>query len=108
MRNLAAAGGMTDQHGILQIQQVQKFGIVIDILFHVVTVPGLTGPAMAAAVMRDDAKALHGQEEHLRIPGIAAKWPAMGEHNRLARAPILEKNLSTVLGVECRHGKLLS
>src|SRR4249919_649921 len=44
---------------------------------------------MAAPVVGDDAVALRQEEHHLGVPIVAGERPAMVEHDRLARAPVL-------------------
>ena len=89
VRHLAAPGRMADQDQIAQVERLDQLGQIVGVLVHVVAVPGLVGAAMAAAVMGDHAKALLAEEQHLLIPGIGRQRPAMGEQDRLARAPIL-------------------
>jgi hypothetical protein len=47
MRHLAAAGGMTNMHGVLQIKMRGQSRKVVGIVIHVVAVARLGGPAMA-------------------------------------------------------------
>src|ERR1700675_3854264 len=51
---------------------------------------------MTASVMRYDAVAVLTQEQHLRVPRIRGQRPAMGEHYRLSRTPVLEIDLCTI------------
>jgi hypothetical protein len=55
--------------------------------------------AMAATVMRDGAKAVGRHEDRLVVPGVGIERPAMAEHDRLARAPVLVEDLGAVLRV---------
>src|ERR1700761_472012 len=67
----------------------------------------LGGPAMAAAVMRDDAKAVVEEEQHLRVPVIGRERPAVAEDNGLAAAPILVVDLRAILDGNPVHETLL-
>ena len=103
MRDLAAAGGMADVDGLLQIEmrgQRRKIGRVV---IHVMAVADLGRPSVAAAVMRDDAIAVLEEEQHLRVPVVGRKRPAMAEHDGLPAAPILVEDLDAVLGGDRRH-----
>src|SRR5271169_2495900 len=53
---------------------------------------------MPAAVMRDDAIAVLKEEQHLRIPVVAAQWPAVMEHDGLGRlrSPVLVEDFRAV------------
>ena len=46
---------------------------------------------MSPPIMRYDAITLTKEEQHLRVPVIARKRPAMAEHDWLARTPIIVK-----------------
>src|ERR1700719_3753496 len=80
-------------------QRCQVIGIVI----HVVTVAHLRGAAMAAAVMSYDAVAMIEEKQHLRVPVIGRKRPAMTEHDGLTFAPVLIENLNAVFGGDRAH-----
>src|SRR5205807_5857896 len=101
--NLAAAGGMADMHRISQIERCDECREVIGIGIQIVAVPGLAGSAVAATVMRDAAVALRGQEEHLVLERVGAERPAMAEHDRLPRSPILEIDLRAVVRRDRAH-----
>ena len=49
--HFAAAGGMADVNRVAQIELPDKLGKVVGISIHVVALPGLSGPAVAAPVM---------------------------------------------------------
>ena len=61
---------MADVDGVLQIEMRRHRRQVVGIVIHVVAVADLTGSAMAAAVMGDDAIAVIEEEQHLRVPVI--------------------------------------
>ncbi len=101
--HLAAAGGVADVDGVLEIERLDEFRQIVGVGVHVVAPPGLAGAAVAAAIMRDAAVAARGQEEHLVVPGVRAQGPAVAEDDGLARAPVLEVNLCAVFGGEGTH-----
>jgi hypothetical protein len=104
MHDFAAAGGMTDMHGALEVKVRRQRREVVGIVIHVVAVPDLARAAVAAPVMRDDAEAMVHEEQHLRVPIVGRKRPAVAEHDRLPAAPILVEDLDAVLGGDRRHG----
>src|ERR1700676_3418981 len=105
VRHLAAARGMADVNGVLQIEMHRQRRKVVGIMIHVMAVAGLAGPAVAAAVMGDDSIAVTEEEQHLRVPVIGRQRPAMREHHRLSTAPILVVNLGAVFGLDGWHGR---
>ncbi len=98
MRHLAAAGGMADVNGILQIEMRRHRGKIVGVVIHVMAVARLGGAAVAAAVMGDDAIAVIEEEQHLRVPVIGRQRPAMAEHDGLTFAPVLVIDLNAVFG----------
>src|SRR5262245_40616106 len=105
--DLAAAGGMANMHGVLEIEMRGHRGEVVGVVIHVVAIGNLAGAAVAAAIMGDDAKAVIEEEKHLRVPIVGRQRPAMAEDDGLARAPILVEDLDAVLGGDDGHGALL-
>ena len=95
--NLPTAGGMSDEDDVGEVKVVDEFGEVVAVLVHVMTAPGLAGPAVAPAVVRDHPITVTGQEEHLRVPVVGAEWGAVGEDNRLAGAPVFVEDFRAVL-----------
>src|SRR5437870_10474707 len=104
VRHLAAAGGVTDMHGILQVEMRGKRRKIVSIMIHVVTVARLRGPTVAAAVMGYDAIAVTQEEQHVRVPVIGRQRPPMAEHDGLTLAPVLVEDLNAVSGRNGRHG----
>ena len=98
VRHLAAAGGMADVNGVLQVEMRRQGRKVVRIVIHVMAVAGLGGSAVAAAVMGDDAIAVIEEEQHLRVPVIGRQWPAMAEHDRLTFAPVFVVDPRAILG----------
>ena len=80
-------------------QRCQVVGIVI----HVVTVAHLGGAPMTAAVMGYDAIAMIEEKQHLGVPVIGRKRPAMAEHDGLTVAPVFIENLNAVFGGDRAH-----
>ncbi|MNI71214.1 hypothetical protein D3C73_1270750 [compost metagenome] len=75
-------------------------------MVHVVAFADLAGAAVATAVVRDDAKALVDEVQHLGVPVVAGQGPAVVEHQGLGRfrTPVLEENLHAVRGGDSAHG----
>src|SRR6266851_4120450 len=103
VRDLAATGGVTDMHGILQAETRGKRRKIVSVMIHVVTVARLRGPAVAAAVMGDHAIAVTQKKQHLRVPVICRQRPAMAEHDGLTLAPVLVEDLNAVFGRDGGH-----
>src|SRR5216117_2237811 len=89
MRHLAAAGGMTNVDGVLQIKMRGQGRKVVGIVIHVMAVARLGGPAVASSVMGDDAIAVVEEEQHLRVPVIGRQRPAVAEDDGLSFTPVL-------------------
>jgi len=103
VHDFAAAGGMADVDGVLEIEMRRHSRKVVRIVIHVVAVGDLSGPAVAAAVMGDDAITVIEEEQHLRVPVIGRQRPAMAEHDGLTFAAVLVENLNAVLGCNRAH-----
>ena len=101
--NLAAAGGMTHVHRILQIERRDQLRQVIGIGIEVVAVPGLTRTPVAAPIVSDASIAALGEIEHLILKRICGQRPAVAEYDRLSAAPIFEINLRAVFGDDGVH-----
>jgi len=80
---------VADQRRAFQIERREKFGQIIRISVHFISIPRLARAAVAAAIMRDAAIAIRGQEKHLRFPGIRAQRPAVAENHRSPGCPSL-------------------
>src|SRR3954453_22836911 len=76
---------------------------VIGIMVHIVAIGGLVRATMATAVMGDNAIAMKQEEQQLRVPIIGRQWPAVAEHDRLARTPILVEDFRAVLSGNGGH-----
>jgi hypothetical protein len=55
-------------NGILEIEMVGQRRKIAGVVIHVMAGGRLRRTSVAAAVMRDDAKALLEKEQHLRVP----------------------------------------
>ena len=106
--HLAAAGRMADMDRVLQVEMRRHGCEIVGIMVEVVAVGNLRRAAMPAPVMRDHAIAFAQEEQHLHVPVVGRKRPAMAEHDRLSRAPIFVENLDAVLGGHCGHSLTLS
>ena len=78
---------------VLQVERFDELREVVGVGVHVVAVPRLARPAMAAAVMGDAAIAARRQKEHLVLEGVRAERPAVAEDDRLSAAPVLVVDL---------------
>src|SRR5437899_8196782 len=101
--NFAAACGVADMDRVLQVERFNERREVVGVDVHLVAIPGLAGPSMAAAVMRDAAISAVGQKQHLVFPGVRAQGPAMAENYRLSLAPVLIVDLRAVFRPDRRH-----
>ena len=101
--DFAAAGGVADHDGVLEVEEVVELGEIVGVVVHVVAVPGLAGAAVAAAVVRDDAIALLAEEEHLGVPGVGGEGPAVREGDGLSGAPVFVVDGGAVFGGDVRH-----
>src|SRR5215831_9821696 len=72
-------------------------------MVHVMASTNLAGAAMTASVMCDDAEPTIEEEEHVRVPIVGGKRPAVAEHNRLPAAPVLVEDLHAVFGGNRGH-----
>src|SRR5215216_159786 len=72
-------------------------------MVHVVTVAGLRGAPVPTPVMGDDAVPVLEEEQHLGIPVVGRKRPAMAEDDRLTRAPVLVEDLGSVIRGDRAH-----
>ena len=103
VRDFAAAGGMADVNGVLEIEMRCQRRKVVGIMIHVVAVARLGGPSVAAPVMGDDAIAVIEEEQHLRVPVIGRQRPAVAEDDGLTLAPVLVEDLNAVGGGDHAH-----
>src|SRR5579871_3914221 len=94
---------MPNMDRIFQTQMRRKRRQVVGIMIHIVPIGHLRRASMPTPVVRDHAIPLAQKEHHLVIPVIRRKRPAMAEHDRLARTPVLVKDLNAVLGGNSWH-----
>ena len=81
---------------VVQVEVLDDRGEIVGVVVHVVVVGDLRGPAVAAAVVRDDPVTRWQEEQHLVVPVVGRQRPAVAEHDRLARAPVLEEDVNAV------------
>lgn len=79
---------------------------IVGIGIHVIAIPGLSGTAVTAPVMRDDSIAPLSEKHHLCVPVVRSEGPSVTEHDWLTFSPIFVVNLRTVVRFDCRHGLL--
>ena len=103
VHDFAAAGGMADMHGVLEVEMRRQRREVVGIVIHVVAAADLARAAVAAPVMGDDAEALAWKNSIWASQSSADKRPAMAEDDGLPRAPILVEDLDAVLGGNRAH-----
>ncbi len=96
-RDFPAARRVTDVDRIFQIKRFDELCEIVGESIHIVAEPGLTGTTMPATIMRDAAIAVRREKEHLVLERIRRERPTVTENNRLARAPVVVKNLRPVL-----------
>ena len=65
--------------GAGEIEMSSQRSQVVGVVVHVVTVAGLGGASVPAPVMGDDAVAVVQEEQHLGVPVVARKRPAVAE-----------------------------
>jgi hypothetical protein len=102
--NLAAAGGVTHQRGVLEVKRLDHGCEIVGIAVHVVRGGGLARTAVPAPVVRDHPETLLRKEEHLAVPGVRVQRPAVRKRYSWTRAPILVVDFRTVLGGDKTHG----
>src|SRR3954468_15137995 len=96
--------------GAAQAEVLDDRGGVGGVVVHVVPLADLTGAAVAAPVVGDDAVALADKEEHLGVPVVGTQRPAVVEHDRpgVPGAPVLVEDLHAVFGGDEAHGTVSS
>src|SRR5580698_745258 len=88
---------------IFQTQMRGEGRQVVRVMVHVVAIGYLSRAPMATPIMRDHAIPLAEKKHQLVIPVIRRKRPAMAEHDRLSRTPVLVENLNAVFRRNSRH-----
>src|SRR6202521_2994865 len=88
---------------IFQVKLFSQSREIVGISVHIVTIPRLGGTAVPAPVMRNDSIALLAEEQHLSVPVVRGKRPAVTEHYGPSRAPVLVVNLRAVFCRDRRH-----
>src|SRR5438067_2886735 len=101
--HLAAAGGVTHQRGVMQIEGLDDGRQIVRVAVHVVPGGSLARAAMAAPVMRDYSEALLREVMHLTIPRIGIQRPAVRKRDDRTLAPVLVVDFGAVLGSDSAH-----
>src|SRR5437016_5454808 len=101
--HLAATGRMADVNCIPQVEMVGDGLQIVGIVVEVMAVGYLRRTAVASSVMGDDAIAVFEEEQHLRVPVIGRKRPAVAEDEGLSFAPIfiIDIDVSSVFFSNC-------
>ena len=102
-RDLAAARRMSDVDRVSQVERGRQLGEVVGVGVHVVAVPRLARPTVAAPIVRDAAIAVRREEHHLVFERVGVERPAVTEDDRLPLAPVLVIELGSVLCRDRRH-----
>ena len=101
--DFAAAGGVADEDGVVEVEVVDEAGEVVGIGVHVVAQPRLRGAAVAAAIVGNAAESIVGKELHLVVPGVGGEGPAVAEDDGLTGAPVFVVKAGAVLCSVGRH-----
>src|SRR5271166_2513332 len=106
--DFSAASGVAYMDCILKVEFFGEGGEIVGVGVHLVAVPGLSRPAVAAPVVRDDSIATLAEEQHLSVPVVRAERPSVTEHYGLAFSPVLVIDSRAVFHCDCLHDALLS
>src|SRR5271165_1199594 len=101
--DFSAASGVAYMDCILKVEFFGEGGEIVGVGVHLVAVPGLSRPAVAAPVVRDDSIATLAEEQHLSVPVVRAERPSVTEHDGLALSPVLVENVGTIFRRKRRH-----
>src|SRR3569833_2750501 len=91
---------MTNQEGGPQVEGADQRGKILGEGVVVVSLPGLAGPAMAAAIEGHATKAVRRHEHHLVVPDICGERPAMADDDGCSAAPVLVVDLGPILAYD--------
>ena len=102
-RHFAAAGRVTDQRGVPEIERFDHGSKIVGVAVHVVVgqKPGSNGRDPVGRARR--AVAVLREEQHLTVPGIGTERPAVRERDDRACAPVLVVDLSAIFGRDRTH-----
>jgi len=104
-RDLATSGAVADKRYVVEIEVCNEFVEIVSPSVHIVAIPSLFRPTVAATIMSNGTEAVTGQEEHLGFPGIGCQGPSVAEDDGGARlaAPVLVEEGRIVTEREVRH-----
>src|SRR5258708_5471259 len=94
---------MPNEDHVSQVETRQQFRQIVGIMIHIIAVPGLTGAAMAAPIMRDAAETTFGEKKHLVFESVRAERPTMAKYDGPTGPPILVVNLGAISSGEAAH-----
>src|SRR6185369_2608080 len=75
--HLTAARRMADVNRILQVEMIGDGLQIVRIVIHIVALAGLSRAAVSAPIRRDDPITFGKEEQHLLVPIVRGKRPAM-------------------------------
>ena len=90
---------------LLQVEFLHYREGIGGVVLHVVAVTDLSRATVPATVMGDDSVAMLYEKQHLSIPIVGRKRPAMMKHDWLIllRTPVLVEELDAVFAGNCAH-----
>src|ERR1700746_3589693 len=91
---------------VLQIEVSYHRRQVVGVVIHIMAFADLAGPTMSPAIMGDHAITLAEEKQHLRVPIIGRKRPAMAEDDGVALPPVFVEDFDSVLRRDHWHGIL--
>jgi hypothetical protein len=108
--DLAAAGGVANEYGILEIERLNHSCKIVGIAIHVIPRRGLARPAMTTTIVCNHAEPVLHKEKHLTIPSVGAQRPTVRKRYDRAFAPVLIVDFGAVFGGDraCTHGMKFS
>jgi hypothetical protein len=87
---------MADVDGVVKVEMPGDRGQVVGVVVHVVTIGSLGGAAVSTPVGSNDPVAMVEEEQHLGVPVVSRKGPAVAEHDGLPRPPVLVEDLDAI------------
>src|SRR5436305_2022416 len=90
----------------LQVELFSQRREIVGVGVHLITIPRLCGTTMTSPVVRDDAKAVLAEEQHLCVPVVCGERPTMTENHWLSFTPVLVIDLCAVFCRDRGHGIL--
>jgi hypothetical protein len=98
---------MTYKRDLLEIKFLDDGCQVVGIAIHIVSAPGLAGPAVSTAIVRDHAKTIPRKEQQLPVPRIGIQRPSVGKSYGRPFSPVFVVDGRPILHADCAHVFLL-